>query len=109
MVDFNAKLLAAIDETMSNLLGKNVLETLHEHLAKEYDLAPDKVPYRLDTFVEVLDTVFGVPGSRTIEREIARKFYSKLGLRFDVTPNFRLQDYVEEAITIRPWNIPIDT
>ena len=95
--DFNVQLQATIDETIGGLLGESVLETLHEHLTKEYDLPPNKLPYRLDTFVEVLDNVFGASGSRTIVWAIARGFYSKMGLRFVENESFRLQDYLEQA------------
>jgi len=97
IVDFNVKLLATIDDTMSALLGASALNTLHEHLTKEYNLAPDKLPHRIDTFVEVLDSVFGVAGSKTIGMAIASNFYSEIGLRFVASENFRLQDYLEHA------------
>jgi hypothetical protein len=97
MADFHVKLRVSIDETISSLLGKSVLETLHEYFIKEYDLTPDKIPYRLDTFVGVLDNVFGVPGSRIIRRVIARDFYSKIGLRFMESENLSLHEYLDQA------------
>ena len=97
MADFNMKLRAAIDETMTGLLGKGVTETLQEHLTKEYDLPPDKIPYRLDAFSEVLDTVFGPAGSRTIRCAITKDFYSKIGLPIVKKEDYRLQDYIELA------------
>jgi len=82
---------------MSALLGKRFPKTLHEYLMREYDLPPDNLPCQLDKFVEILDTVFGVPASSTIGWAIARNFYSKIGLRFVENENFRLQDYLEQA------------
>ena len=95
--DFHVELQIAIDETISNLLGERILESLYEHLTKEHDLPPDKLPYQLNTFIEVLDKVFGAAGSRTIGWAIARDFYSKIGLRFVHNESFRLQDYLEQA------------
>jgi hypothetical protein len=97
MADFHEKLQATIDDTITHLLGESVNEILREHLTKEYDLTPDKIPYRLDTFVDVLDIVFGVAGSRTIGWAIARDFSTKIGLRFVESENFRLQDYLDQV------------
>jgi hypothetical protein len=97
MADFHEKLQATIDDTITRLLGESVHEILQEHLIKEYDLTPDKIPYRLDTFVEILDNVFGVAGSRTIGWAIAWDFSAKIGLRFVESANFRLQDYLAQV------------
>lgn len=95
--DFDGKLRAAIDETIDDVLGKGVLGALHEHLAKRYDVTLDEIPYRLNTVFESLEVVFGVRGASAMGLMIARRFYSKIGLRFVHDENYGLEDYLQQA------------
>lgn len=98
--DFDGKLRAAIDETIVDVLGGGVLAPLHEHLSKHYDISLDEIPYRLSTVVESLEVIFGVRGATAMGFMIARRFYSKVGLRFVRNENYKLDDYAREAKTI---------
>lgn len=97
MRDFNGTLKKAIDEAIIGVFGSGVHETLYRILTEKHSVTSDEVLYRLETLFEVLENGLGHVGSRTVSRSIARLFYSKLGLQFVVNPEWRLQDYVEEA------------
>jgi phage baseplate assembly protein W len=47
--EFNSVLLEAIDESIGELLGQRVLESLYSALEKHNDVTRDELPYRLDT------------------------------------------------------------
>lgn len=95
--DFNGTLNKAISEIIQRVLGPSVLETLYRVLDEKYSVTADELPYRLDTFWEVLENGLGYATSRTVGRSIAKLFYSRLGLQFVANNGWRLQDYVEDA------------
>ena len=97
--DFNVTLRTAIDETIRGLLGQTVHEALLRRLEREYSVTSDELPYRLDTMFEILWKTFGVTGSKTIGRAIARNFYGKLGIQFVAKDDYTIKDYVDEAKT----------
>lgn len=74
--DFNAKLLGARNETISELLGKRVLVALHEHLLRHHAISTDEIPYRyrLDTLVESLESVFSVVGALSMGNRMIAAF-----------------------------------
>ena len=98
-LDFNGTLRKAIDETIIGLLGQTVHEALLRRLEQEYSVTSDELPYRLDTMFEILWKTFGVTGSKTIGRAIARNFYGKIGIQFIANENYTFKDYIEEAKT----------
>ena len=55
------------------------------------------MPYRIETLYEVLENSFNVYGAKTIVSDIARKFYSALGLEFHVHDGYSLSDYLKQA------------
>jgi hypothetical protein len=95
--EFNDVLVESIDETITALLGREVVDALYAHLQTFHFIARDEVPYRLDTLFAILEKIFGVRSSQTITRAIARKFYLKLGLEFTGNPSHTLLEYVDEA------------
>ena len=96
-VEFNAVLREAFDETVSDLLGPNVLSVLYDVLARNHDISRGELPYRLDTAFKQLEQVFGVKGAKTIGRAIATRLYGKLGLEFESIPNLGLDEYIRTA------------
>ena len=90
-------LLETIDETITALLSRTVVDALYAHLEAIYSISRDEVPYRLDTLFTTLEKIFGVRSSQTITKAIARKFYLKLGLQFTDNPSHTLLEYVDEA------------
>jgi hypothetical protein len=94
---FNDTLVESIDETITDLLSRAVVDALYAHLQTFHSISRDELPDRLDTLLAALERIFGVRGSQTITKAIARKFYIKLGLEFSDNPNHTLLEYVEEA------------
>jgi hypothetical protein len=93
---FDSLLINAIDETMADLFGPVVVQSLHEHLLKFHEIRREQVPYRLDTLISALERTFGT-SSKIICKAIARKFYAKLGLAFYDNPGRTLLESVEQA------------
>jgi len=95
--DFNCVLCSAIEDTIQEFLGFNVLLALHEELRTKHSVSSDELPYRMTTIYDILERKFGVKGARTIGPLIAERFYTKLGMPFHNHEGYRLLDYVEEA------------
>lgn len=93
---FDSVLINAVDETMADLFGPVVVQSLHEHLLKFYQVRIEEIPHRLDTLTSTLERTFGA-SSKTICKAIARKFYAKLGLAFYDNPGRTLLESVEQA------------
>jgi len=105
--EFNELFCQAIDESISEILGANVLAALYAFLEKQHAVSRDELPYRLETMYAVLENVFGFRGSRIIEKHIIRKFYHNLNLPFSTVDGYTLKDYVEAArkkIEAMNWN-----
>jgi len=93
----NLLLSESIDETITNLLSREVVEALYVYLQKVHAVSREDVPYKLDTLCSTLEKTFGFTGSRTISKAIARRVYAKLALPFHDNPGRTLIEYVEEA------------
>lgn len=94
---FNDEVKLAIDSVISTVVGRQVLKALYDNLKVHYGITENEVPYRLDTMFATLGGVFGVNGALTLGRLIARRVYDQIGLRFVELPDYRLQDYLEQA------------
>ncbi|HUK27404.1 MAG TPA: hypothetical protein VLV31_03185 [Candidatus Acidoferrales bacterium] len=86
---------SSIDETIGEMLGQSVIDSLHVHLA-ELGIPWKKPQVKVRLFSSLLDSTFGIQ-STVIQRDIARKLYAKLGLFFTVDEGKGLADYVAEA------------
>jgi hypothetical protein len=95
--EFNDILVESIDETITDLLSRAVVDALYAHLQTFHSISRDEVPYRLDTLFTILEKIFGVRGSQTLTKTIAKRFYLKLGLEFTGNPSRTLLEYVDEA------------
>jgi hypothetical protein len=89
-------LLEAIDQALGDLLGRRAREAIYDHLERKCYMAREEMPQRLGEFCDILHVNFGKGGS-TIERTIAKRFYSKLEKKFIDYPGYGLVDYVEKA------------
>jgi hypothetical protein len=99
-------LLEAIDQALVDLLGRRARESIYDHLERKCYMARDEVPQRLGEFCDVLHANFGKAG-RTIERTIAKRFYSKMERKFVDYPGYGLADYVER-VSSHPSQLTID-
>jgi hypothetical protein len=95
--DFNEVLVESIDETITALLSRTVVDALYAHLQTNHSVSKDEMPYQLDTLFTTLSEIFGVRSSQTITNAISKKFYLKLGLEFTDHPSRTLLEYVDEA------------
>jgi hypothetical protein len=94
--NFNNLLVMAIDETVADLLGDVVVQSLHEHLLKFYGVRVDQIPNQLPLVHSAFEKAFAV-GSKTIEKHAARRFYEHLRLQFVEAQGCTLPAYVEKA------------
>lgn len=95
-VRFNDSLIETIDETLSAILSREVMDSLYARMKRNHAISKDEIPYRLDALFSELEIVFGV-GAKTLSRAIAQRFYQKLGLEFPSLSGATLLEYVEMA------------
>jgi hypothetical protein len=95
--NLNVLLAESIDETITALLSREVVDALYVYLQKTHFISKDEVPYKLETLCAILERTFGFSSSRTITKAIARKLYAKLALDFSDNSGRTLLEYVEEA------------
>jgi hypothetical protein len=95
--DFNDVLVESIDETITALLSRKLTDALYTHLRATQSIEKDEIPYRLETLFYTLERTFGLSGSRTIGRAIAKRFYAKLDLTLSEHPERTLLEYVEDT------------
>lgn len=88
------------------MLGRRAREAIYDHLERKCYMARDEMPQRLGELCNVLETNFG-KGGKTIERTIARRYYSKLEKKFTDYPGYTLVDYVEKG-TLNASPVSID-
>ena len=94
--EFNDVLVESIDETITDLLSRAVVDALYAHLQSFHHISRDEIPHRLDTLLTTLEKIFGA-SSQIITKTIARRFYLKLGLEFTGNPSHTLLEYVDDA------------
>lgn len=92
---FNVLLVESIDEAITALLSHQVVEALVVCLAAQ-SVTKDQIPYQLDTLLSTLEKTFG-SSVKTVGKAIAKRFYSKLGLKFVDNSGMTLLDHVEHA------------
>lgn len=90
-------LLESVDETMTALLSRTVVDALYLHLETTHSIPRNEIPYNIETLCSTLQKIFGPSGMSTISRAIARRLFIKLGLTFPDGPPRTLPDYLEEA------------
>jgi len=99
---FNEILIDSVESAIAEVLSPSVLKSLYKLLQDHYDVTPDEIPYRLETVYKCLADVFGVKGSRTLERQIAKRLCSAYGVKFLDTPECTLAIYVDKVKNLTP-------
>jgi hypothetical protein len=97
---FSTVLSESIEEVLVNLLGEHVKQTIYECLERQ-GLRIPQLPEYLPRFDAFLEDNFGRAGA-VIERQIARRLYTRLGLNLVVVPHYALTDYVDMAFRRLP-------
>jgi hypothetical protein len=93
--DFNSVVLEATDDALL-ALGASVRHAVYYHIEKIHHVKHEEIPDKLESFHEALENAFG-KGTKTIERLIANKLYSKLDLDFIERNDWTLVNYVRHA------------
>jgi hypothetical protein len=93
----NEVLLESIEETITALLSRQVVESIFLNLKTVHSIPRCEIPHRLDILIFILEKIFGLQGSKTISKAISRKAYAKLDLPFLDIPNRTLLEHVEQA------------
>jgi hypothetical protein len=97
MLDFNKVLDQAIKESITEMLGSNVLTALYSSLEKFHNITSDMIANRIDVMYSILADLFGDKSARIIGKHIALRLYDKLNLPFEEKIEFSLLNYVEAA------------
>ena len=92
-----AYLLEAIDDTLG-MLGHETGDLVYNYLEKRFGLLKDEIPTKPETFSRGLFSLFG-SASRHLEVNIVKKFYKRLGLKFEPTEHFNFRNYILELET----------
>jgi len=95
--DFDEVLVESIEETLSSLFSREVVNALYYYLQKVHSIQKEEIPHRLETLFSTLERTFGHQNSKTIGRAIARTLYTKLGLPFYNNPTRTVIEYIREA------------
>jgi len=98
-ITFRKALLEAVDSGLQ-VLGESVSYVIYHHVERNSSLRREEIPDRLEDFHKGLESRFGA-GARVIERIIADRLYSKLGLKFEELEGQTLVDYVNGAKKVK--------
>lgn len=69
---------------------------VYMRLKTDHSISKDEMPYHLTSLSSTLESIFGT-SAKVVEKAIAKRFYSSLGLNFSDHREKTLVDYVEEA------------
>lgn len=94
---FDELFLEAVDEALASL-GNSVKQAIYFHLEKEFKIAKEEIPYRLNEFANGLEKIFGL-GARFIEILIMKNLYQKIDrpLVWDESKELIFIEYVTAA------------
>jgi len=95
--ELDRALLESMDETLTEVFSTEFREAFYRHLETTSHIMREGVPNQLNDFVSVLSKIFGSKGSLVLERAIAKRLYSKLGIGFIEKPGHTLLDYFRES------------
>jgi len=78
------------------VLGEIVRDAIYNHIETRHQLKREEIPRRLEVFHKALMGIIGA-GAKIIEKLIAKRLYSRLGLSFIEHEDWTLVEYVEDA------------
>lgn len=96
---FNCSLVEAVDESLL-ALGEVVRRSIYQYVERNHQVEREDIPEKLEAFHKCLQGIFGV-ATNVIERLMAKRLYSKLGLSFESHENWTLVDYVNHAKKVK--------
>jgi len=78
------------------VLGEIVRTAIYNNIETRHQLKREQIPRRLEAFHKALIGIFGA-GAKIIEKLIAKRLYSRLGLSFIEHEDWTLVEYIEDA------------
>jgi hypothetical protein len=78
-----------------------------ERIERNYPLARDEAPDKLETFHKALQVILGA-SAKVIERLIAKNFYERLGLDFTGHNDWTIVEYFDHIKTARGGKLYLD-
>ncbi len=95
--NFDEILVHCIHNTIAEVIGSRVWDTIYLHLVSTYGVTKGELPSCLESLQAVLGKALGPIGARTISRAIAKKLYAELHIDLIDKRHSKLVDYVAEA------------
>ncbi len=92
--EFRAFFLESLDDAFG-LLGKELVPVFYFHLGERGVPARARIPENLVVFSKVLRQICG-SGGIIIERQIVKRFFTKLGVPYHERLHYGLIDYLNE-------------
>jgi len=92
---FDSAVRISLDEGLGTF-GESVRQTIYYHVEKRYQVKPESVPERIETFHEALKGLLD-EGSKVVEKLIAQKLYGALGLNFTEREHWTIVEYFSDA------------
>ena len=91
---FEKLLLVAIDEGLSSL-GESSKQAVYYHLEKSFNIKKQEIPYKIETFAEAIEKIFGL-GANFLEILIMKRLYKKAGrsLKLRMSKDLEFAEYV---------------
>jgi len=93
---YNWITIEAVDYALLGF-GEDLKHAFYCHFSSSYRFKCEDIPHRLRDFQEALQDSLGT-GAKIVERLIAQNIYSRIGLKFTEHGDWRLVDYVKNAI-----------
>lgn len=95
--DFDKLLIEAVEEGLA-LLGESSKQAIYFHLEKSFKINKEKIPSKIETFVEAFERIFG-SGASYLELLIMRRLYEKVGgnVQLQEPKDFTFAEYVNAA------------
>jgi hypothetical protein len=92
---FESAVLEAVDYGLA-VLGETARQGIYSYIGMKYQVKREEIPEKLDVFHKASSGLFGA-GAGVVEKLIARRLYSKLGLGFEEHEDWTLVEYVNHA------------
>ncbi len=94
---FDEALIESIDDAVKEFFSQQVVDALYLNLKTKRNVTREELPNQLPILSIVFAKYFGL-GARTLERTIARRFYTRLGMKFSgKIEGYNLTEYVAYA------------
>lgn len=94
--NFSSLVLEAINQALTDLLGRRARESIYDYLARERLVSKSDIPAHLDDLTSLFAKTFG-KGGKTIEKSIVRNLHTRLGWEFVEISCCSLADYISMA------------